>query len=316
MGASLIDGKTIAEAMRLRIRSNVETLVQIHGFVPGLAVVLVGNNPASAVYVRNKAKQAESAGMRSRQYILPDDVTEPELLALIGRLNVDDDIDGILVQLPLPAHIGRWRVLEAISPGKDVDGFHPYNAGRLAVGKPNLAPCTPLGVVHLIKTVAADLKGLDVLVIGRSNIVGKPLGILLGDEGCTVVSAQLETRNLQQLCRWADIVVAAAGSPGLVRGEWLKPGAIVIDVGINRVIDAATGQARLTGDVEFEEAAKRAAHITPVPGGVGPMTIAYLLGNTLAAAIRRRRIDAVPHPDEIGEDGAASDASLETLVSA
>ncbi|MGY4426105.1 methylenetetrahydrofolate dehydrogenase (NADP+)/methenyltetrahydrofolate cyclohydrolase [Bradyrhizobium sp. JR6.1] len=216
----------------------------------------------------------------------------PELLGLIEDLNADDSIDGILVQLPLPGHIDRWRVLEAINPAKDVDGFHPYNVGRLAAGRPTLTPCTPLGVIHLIKTVVSDLIGLEVVVIGRSTIVGKPLAILLGDAGCTVTGAQLQTRNLPDLCRKADIVVAAAGCEGLVRGDWLKRGAIVVDVGINRSIDS-TGTAKLVGDVAFAEASKRASYITPVPGGVGPMTVAYLLANTVKAAVSRRGLSLV-----------------------
>jgi methylenetetrahydrofolate dehydrogenase (NADP+)/methenyltetrahydrofolate cyclohydrolase len=287
VSAILIDGKATAETLRARVTRDVARLQGEYSVTPGLAVVLVGQDPASAVYVRTKARQAQSVGLSSRQCILPLDVSEVELLRLIESLNQDDSIDGILVQLPLPDHIDRWRVLDAIDPAKDVDGFHPYNAGRLAVGRPALAPCTPLGVVHLIKDVAPDLRGLDVVVIGRSNIVGKPLALLLGDAGCTVTSAQLETRNVPDLCRKADVVVAAAGSAGLVRGDWLKKGAIVIDVGINRVFDSA-GVPRLVGDVAFSEACSRASHITPVPGGVGPMTVAYLLANTVEAMVARR----------------------------
>ncbi|MFK4719203.1 methylenetetrahydrofolate dehydrogenase (NADP+)/methenyltetrahydrofolate cyclohydrolase [Bradyrhizobium niftali] len=246
--------------------------------------------------MKTKAKQAQAVGFHSRQFVLSSDVAEAELLELIEELNADDSVDGILVQLPLPGHINRWRVLEAIDPAKDVDGFHPYNVGRLAAGQPALAPCTPLAVVHLIKAVVSDLNGLDVVVIGRSNIVGKPLAILLGDAGCTVTGAQLQTRNLPDLCRKADIVVAAAGCAGLVRGDWLKAGAIVIDVGINRAIDPG-GAAKLVGDVAFAEASKRASYITPVPGGVGPMTVVYLLANTLSAAVSRRGLSLVIAPN-------------------
>lgn len=292
MNAIRIDGKVIAEALRDRVARDVAFLQAECNVTPGLAVVLVGKDPASSVYVKTKARQAQSVGVKSQQFLLPSNVDEAELLELIEELNADDSIDGILVQLPLPGHIDRWRVLEAINPEKDVDGFHPYNVGRLAAGRPALAPCTPLGVVHLIKTAVSDLNGLDVVIIGRSNIVGKPLALLLGDAGCTVTGAQLQTRNLPDLCRKADIVVAAAGCAGLVRGDWLKLGAIVIDVGINRAIDA-TGAVKIVGDVAFAEASKRASYITPVPGGVGPMTVAYLLANTVNAAISRRGLSLV-----------------------
>lgn len=296
MNAIRIDGKAIAEALRARVARDVALLQAECKVTPGLAVVLVGKDPASSVYVKTKARQAQAAGFKSRQFLLPSNVGEAELLKLIEELNADDSIDGILVQLPLPGHINRWRVLEAINPAKDVDGFHPYNVGRLAAGRPALAPCTPLGVVHLIKTVVYDLNGLDVVVIGRSNIVGKPIAILLGDAGCTVTGAQLQTRNLPDLCRKADIIVAAAGCAGLVRGDWLKSGAIVIDVGINRATDSS-GTAKLVGDVAFAEASKRASYITPVPGGVGPMTVAYLLANTVDAAISRRGLSLVTPPE-------------------
>lgn len=291
-----IDGKAIAEALRVVVARDVALLQAECNVSPGLAVVLVGDDPASAVYVRTKARQAQAVGIQSRQFQLPSNVSEAELLTLIDRLNEDDSVDGILVQLPLPEHINRWRVLEAIDPNKDVDGFHPYNVGRLAVGRPALAPCTPLGVIHLIKSVVSDLNGLDVLVIGRSNIVGKPLAVLLGDAGCTVMAAQIQTRNLPDLCRRADIVVAAAGRAGLVRGDWLKMGAIVIDVGINRAFDSA-GTAKLVGDVAFADASKRASYITPVPGGVGPMTVAYLLANTVSAAVSRRGLSLEMSPE-------------------
>jgi len=296
MNAIRIDGKAIAEVLRTRVAREVSILQAEYNVRPGLAVVLVGQDPASSVYVKTKARQAQAVGLKSQQFLLPSDVEEAELIDLIEKLNTDDSIDGILVQLPLPGHIDRWRVLEAIDPAKDVDGFHPYNVGRLGVGRPALAPCTPLGVVHLIKTVVRNLNGFDVIVIGRSNIVGKPLALLLGDSGCTVTGAQLQTRNLPDLCRRADIVVAAAGCAGLVRGDWLKPGAIVIDVGINRAIESA-GAAKIVGDVAFAEASERASYITPVPGGVGPMTVAYLLANTVKAAVTRRGISLARKPE-------------------
>ncbi|WP_050399838.1 bifunctional methylenetetrahydrofolate dehydrogenase/methenyltetrahydrofolate cyclohydrolase FolD [Bradyrhizobium embrapense] len=293
MTAARIDGKAIATALKLRIANDVGTFQLQHGRPPGLVVVLVGQDPASEVYVRAKAKQARATGLQSRQLVLPTETSEMRLVEIIESLNRDTSIDGILLQLPLPAHINPFRVLETIDPAKDVDGFHPYNVGRLAVGQPAIAPCTPLGVLHLIKHVVHALAGLDVLVIGRSNIVGKPLGTLLGDAGCTVTGAQLQTRNLSDICRRADIVVSAAGSPGLVRGDWVKPGAIVIDVGINRVDDGHGGYS-LVGDVAFDEASERASHITPVPGGVGPMTIAYLLMNTMSAAWSRATLRGSP----------------------
>ncbi|WP_407119497.1 bifunctional methylenetetrahydrofolate dehydrogenase/methenyltetrahydrofolate cyclohydrolase FolD [Bradyrhizobium sp. LMG 9283] len=289
MNAVRIDGKAIAEALRARVAREVTSLQVQCNITPGLAVVLVGEDPASSLYVKTKAKQAQAVGFKSRQFLLPSNVDQAQLLELIEQLNTDVSIDGILIQLPLPGHIDHWRILEAIDPAKDVDGFHPYNIGRLAAGRPILAPCTPLGVVHLIKTVVSDLNGLDVVVIGRSNIVGKPLAVLLGDFGCTVTGAQLQTRNLPNLCRRADIVVSAAGCAGLVRGDWLKRGAVVIDVGINRTVDPA-GAVKIVGDVAFAEASERASYITPVPGGVGPMTVAYLLANTVDAAVSRRAL--------------------------
>jgi len=305
MNAIEIDGRAIAEALRARVARDVALLRAECNVTPGLAVVLIGKDPASSIYVKTKARQAQVAGFKSQQFLLPNNVGEPKLLGLIEELNVDDSIDGILVQLPLPRHIDRWRVLEAIDPAKDVDGFHPYNVGRLAAGRPALAPCTPLGVMHLIKTVVSDLNGLEVVVIGRSNVVGKPLALLLGDAGCTVTGAQLQTRNLADLCRKADIVVAAAGCAELVRGDWLKRGAVVIDVGINRVI-GSTGIAKLVGDVAFAEASKRASYITPVPGGVGPMTVAYLLANTVNAAVSRRGLPLIPSLARFGQPASES----------
>ncbi|MCV9938367.1 bifunctional methylenetetrahydrofolate dehydrogenase/methenyltetrahydrofolate cyclohydrolase FolD [Boseaceae bacterium BT-24-1] len=285
MTASIIDGKAIAQELRARIKAEVASF-RATGRAPGLAVVLVGSDPASAVYVRAKARQTVEAGMLSFEHSLPADVDQEALLRLIGLLNADPAVDGILVQLPLPSHIDATAVLSTVDPTKDVDGFHPVNAGRLATGDPAaLEPCTPLGCVHLLKSVEADLSGAHSVVLGRSNIVGKPLAQMLLRENCTVTIAHSRTRDIAQICRTADIVIAATGRAAMVRGDWIKPGALVIDVGINRV---ATGdKSALVGDVAFEEARERAAAITPVPGGVGPMTIAYLLHNTLKAAGRR-----------------------------
>ncbi|MCK1496705.1 bifunctional methylenetetrahydrofolate dehydrogenase/methenyltetrahydrofolate cyclohydrolase FolD [Bradyrhizobium sp. 188] len=321
MTAILLDGKVIAEAIRARVKRQLAFLRANCNVTPGLAVVLIGEDPASSIYVKTKIRQAQAVGFLSRHFVLPSNVGQAELLGLIGELNVDDSVDGILVQLPLPKQIDRLRVLEGIDPGKDVDGFHPYNIGRLAVGQPALAPCTPLGVVHLIKTAVSDLNGLEVVVIGRSNIVGKPLALLLGDAGCTVTAAQLQTRNLADLCRKSDIIVAAAGCAGLVRGDWLRPGAIVIDVGINRAVDP-TGTVKLVGDVEFAEARKRASHITPVPGGVGPMTVAYLLANTVKAAVSRRGLSSAVNSKlthiwpslKPGSDNMLADLDLERMT--
>ena len=281
--ARLIDGKAIAAKVRGDVAAEVAAFKRTHGVVPGLAVVIVGDDPASQVYVRNKGRQTIEAGMRSLEYKLPAATSELELLELIGDLNRDGDIHGILVQLPLPRHIATDRVIEAIDPAKDVDGFHPVNVGRLSTGARSLVPCTPAGCIILAKTVQPSLDGLDAIVIGRSNIVGKPLAQLLLAQGCTVTIAHSRTRDLPAHVRRADLVMAAVGRPEFVRGDWIKPGAIVIDVGINRVT-GADGTSRLVGDVAFEEAAAVAAAITPVPGGVGPMTIACLLRNTLEAA--------------------------------
>jgi methylenetetrahydrofolate dehydrogenase (NADP+)/methenyltetrahydrofolate cyclohydrolase len=280
--ARLIDGKAIAARLRQKVAGEVAELRREHGVVPGLAAVLVGDDPASHTYVRSKAKSLAEAGMRSFEHRLPATLEEGRLLELIGALNRDDDVHGILVQLPLPPRIDSRKVLEAIDPAKDVDGFHPINVGRLATGERSLVPCTPAGSLVLLKSVQPKLAGLEAVVIGRSNIVGKPMAQLLLGEDCTVTIAHSRTRDLPAVVRRADIVVAAVGRPRMVRGNWLKPGAIVIDVGINRIEEA--GKARIVGDVAFEEAAEIAAAITPVPGGVGPMTIACLLANTLAAA--------------------------------
>jgi methylenetetrahydrofolate dehydrogenase (NADP+)/methenyltetrahydrofolate cyclohydrolase len=283
MTALIIDGKAIAADLRARVAAEVERLRAAHALVPGLAVVLVGEDPASAVYVRNKGKQTQEAGMRSFDHRLPESVSEAELLALVARLNADPAVHGILVQLPLPRQVDSQKILNAMDPAKDVDGFHPVNAGRLATGLPALTPCTPLGCVMLAKTVHASLAGMEAVVVGRSNIVGKPLIQLLLAENATVTVAHSKTRDLPAVTRRADIVFAAVGRPEMVRGGWIKPGATVIDVGINRIA-GADGKGRIVGDVAFAEARDVAGAITPVPGGVGPMTIACLLVNTLRAA--------------------------------
>jgi methylenetetrahydrofolate dehydrogenase (NADP+) / methenyltetrahydrofolate cyclohydrolase len=292
MSARVIDGKAIAEALRAKVAARVAALKQRHKATPGLAVVLVGDDPASRVYVANKARQTVEAGMRSFEHKLPAATSEKELLALVRRLNADDEVDGILVQLPLPRQIDATRVIEAIDPRKDVDGLHPMNAGLLLAGAPALAPCTPLGCLELVRSVRPDIAGAEAVVVGRSILVGKPVAQLLLAESATVTIAHSRTRDLPAVCRRADILVAAVGKPEMVRGDWVKPGAIVIDVGINRVPNPAAGEGRtkLVGDVAYAEAAKIAGAITPVPGGVGPMTIACLLSNTLEAAMRRRGI--------------------------
>ena len=282
--ATLIDGKAVAADLRAEIAEGVRAFENRHGILPGLTVVLVGNDPASEVYVRNKDRQTREVGMQSIEDRLPAETTEADLLAKVAALNADPTIHGILVQLPLPDHIDERRVIEAISPEKDVDGFHPINVGRLSAGEKALVPCTPSGCIILMKSVEADLSGREAVIVGRSNIVGKPLAQLLLRENCTVTIAHSRTRDLAQVVRRADIVCAAVGRPEMVRGDWIKPGAIVIDVGINRVPAAEPGKTRLVGDVAFDEAAAVAGAITPVPGGVGPMTIACLLQNTLAAA--------------------------------
>ncbi|WP_371345074.1 bifunctional methylenetetrahydrofolate dehydrogenase/methenyltetrahydrofolate cyclohydrolase FolD [Ancylobacter sp. IITR112] len=282
----LIDGKAFAEAMRARLKGEVADFIATTGVTPGLAVVLVGEDPASAVYVRNKGKQTVEAGMASIEHRLPADAAQDEVLALVRALNADPAVHGILVQLPLPAPIDAQAVLATIDPAKDVDGFHVVNAGRLAVGLEALVPCTPLGCVMLLRDTLGSLAGLEAVVVGRSNIVGKPLAQLLLREDCTVTIAHSRTKDLPAVCRRADILIGAVGRPEMIRGDWIKPGATVIDVGINRVA-GADGKARLVGDVAFEEAVGIAGAITPVPGGVGPMTIACLLANTLTAARRQ-----------------------------
>jgi len=286
MTAKRIDGKAAAAAIRETVASRVHDFAQRIGRPPGLATVLVGEDPASAVYVRSKNRATAEAGMAGFAHNLPDTISEAELLQVVTDLNADERIDGILVQLPLPTQIDATRVIETIEPGKDVDGFHPVNAGRLAIGLPSLVPCTPFGCLHLLKAELGSLAGLEAVVIGRSNIVGKPMAQLLIAESATVTVAHSKTRDLPGVVRRADIVVAAVGRAEMVRGDWIKPGATVIDVGINR-IPTQDGKGRLVGDVAYDEAAEVAAAITPVPGGVGPMTIAMLLRNTLVAAHRR-----------------------------
>jgi methylenetetrahydrofolate dehydrogenase (NADP+) / methenyltetrahydrofolate cyclohydrolase len=291
MSATIIDGKAIAAGLRARVAAEVARLAAAHGLTPGIAVVLVGNNPASEVYVRTKSRQVVETGMRSFDHRLPATAGEDELLALIARLNADAAVHGILVQLPLPAQIDPQKVISAVDPGKDVDGFHPLNVGRLAIGLPTLVPCTPQGCVMLAKTVRPSLAGLDAVVIGRSNVIGRPLVQLLLAENATVTAAHSQTRDLPALCRRKDLLFAAMGRPESVRRDWIKPGATVIDIGINRVA-GADGKARIVGDVAFEEVRAVAGAITPVPGGVGPMTIACLLVNTLRAACAARGLPA------------------------
>jgi methylenetetrahydrofolate dehydrogenase (NADP+)/methenyltetrahydrofolate cyclohydrolase len=293
MTAQPIDGKAIAARLREKVAAYAAHYRAAHGVQAGLAVVLVGSDPASQVYVRSKVKMTGEAGLRSIEHLLPADTSEADVLTLVARLNDDPYVDGILVQLPLPKQIDADKVIAAINPDKDVDGFHPVNVGRLATGTGGLVPCTPLGSLMLLKSVRPDLAGLDALVLGRSNIVGKPMAHLLLAESCTVTIAHSRSRDLPALCRRADILVAAVGRPDMVRGDWIKPGAIVIDVGINRIDDpsAGAGKTRLVGDVAYAEAKRVASHITPVPGGVGPMTIACLLANTLTAAAARRGWD-------------------------
>ena len=291
MPARIIDGKAIATELRAAVAAQVQRIAAL-GVVPGLAVVLVGENPASAVYVRNKSKQTVEAGMRSFDHKLPEDAPENEVLALVEKLNADPAVHGILVQLPLPQQIDSQKVLNAIDPAKDVDGFHPVNAGRLSTGLPALTPGTPLGCIHLAKSVHRSLEGMEAVVVGRSNIVGKPLFQLLLNENATVTVAHSRTRDLPAVCRRADLLFAAVGRPEMIRGDWIKPGATVIDVGINR-ITGADGKNRIVGDVAYGEAAEVAGAITPVPGGVGPMTIACLLVNTVRAACA---INGLPKP--------------------
>jgi methylenetetrahydrofolate dehydrogenase (NADP+)/methenyltetrahydrofolate cyclohydrolase len=286
MTARRIDGKAIAATIREAVASHVADFERRIGRPPGLATLLVGEDPASAVYVRSKNRATAEAGMASFAHNLSDTTSEAELVQLVADLNADERIDGILVQMPLPRHIDASRVIEAVNPAKDVDGFHPVNVGGLAAGVPAIVPCTPYGCLYLLNHELGTVSGLNAVVIGRSNIVGKPMALLLLAESATVTIAHSKTRDLPEAVRDADIVVAAVGKPEMVRGDWIKPGACVIDVGINR-LPTEDGKGRLVGDVAFDEAAEVAAAITPVPGGVGPMTIAMLLRNTLIAAHRR-----------------------------
>jgi methylenetetrahydrofolate dehydrogenase (NADP+) / methenyltetrahydrofolate cyclohydrolase len=280
--AKIIDGKAYAEGLRKRIAAAVAGLGAAHGLKPGLAVVLVGEDPASKVYVANKAKQTVEVGMNSWEHRLPAETPEADVLALVGRLNNDPAVHGILVQLPLPKHIDSTKVINAVSPAKDVDGFHVINAGKLATGQEALVACTPVGSVMLAKDALGKLDGLEAVVIGRSNIVGKPVAQLLLQENCTVTLAHSRTKDLAAVVRRADLVIAAVGRPEMVKGGWIKPGACVIDVGINRV--ERNGKGKLVGDCDYDSCAEVAGSITPVPGGVGPMTIACLLHNTVRAA--------------------------------
>ena len=291
MTAGRIDGKIFAEGLRGRVGVLAAEFTARTGRKAGLAVVLVGEDPASQVYVRSKGKATIEAGMAGFEHRLPADTPEADLIALVETLNADPTVDGILVQLPLPAHCDEGKVIATINPDKDVDGFHVINAGRLAVGQAGFVPCTPLGCLMLLRDRLGDLSGLDAVVIGRSNIVGKPMAQLLIAQSCTVTVAHSRTRNLADVVRRADIVVAAVGRPEMVKGDWIKPGATVIDVGINRVAGIEPGKTRLVGDVDFAGASAVAGAITPVPGGVGPMTIAVLLRNALVAAYRNAGID-------------------------
>ena len=296
MTAGRIEGKAAALAVREKAARAAARFREQMGRGPGLATVLVGEDPASAVYVRSKGKATAEAAMAGFAHHLPAETSEDALLDLVAQLNADARVDGILVQLPLPSQMDSTRVIAAIDPAKDVDGFHPVNAGRLATGLDALVPCTPLGCLYLLKQELGSIAGKDAVVIGRSNIVGKPMAMLLIGESATVTIAHSKTRDLPDVVRRADIVVAAVGRPEMVRGNWIKPGAVVIDVGINRVPAAEEGKTRLVGDVAFDEAAEVAAAITPVPGGVGPMTIAMLLRNTVVAAHRRA---GLPDPEDL-----------------
>lgn len=284
MTAQIISGKAIAENLLNSIKDRIDARLQAGKRAPGLAVILIGGDPASSIYVRNKRLACEKVGIRSIAHDLPATTTEAELLTLIQQLNDDDSIDGILVQAPLPPHIKDEHVIEAISPNKDVDGFHPYNIGRLAVRQPTLRSCTPFGVIKMLQATNIDLMGMDAVVVGVSNHVGRPMGLELLLAGCTVTSCHRHTKNLGQIIANADLVIAAAGKPGLIKGEWIKPGAIVIDIGINRLADGT-----IAGDVDFAAAKERAGWITPVPGGVGPMTVATLMENTLLSLELREK---------------------------
>lgn len=290
--AHILDGKLFAAKVRARVADHVARLKEGHGLTPGLAVVLVGDDPASQVYVRSKGKMTVEVGMASFEHRLPVDTSETALLALIQKLNAAPEVHGILVQLPLPSHLNADLVINAIDPAKDVDGFHISNVGRLATGQKAMIPCTPLGCLLLLRDYLGDMSGLNAVVVGRSNIVGKPMAQLLLGASCTVTIAHSRSRDLAGICRGADILVAAVGRPSMIQGDWIKPGATVIDVGINRVVDG--DGTRLVGDVDFDAARRIAGAITPVPGGVGPMTIACLLANTVTACARARHL---PEPE-------------------
>ena len=293
MATSIIDGKNYASVLRGKLKIAVNDLKEKHKIVPGLAVVLVGNDPASEIYVRNKGIQTKEAGMNSFEYRLPENTSEDDLLAKVEELNTDKSVNGILVQFPVPKHMEQQKIIERILPSKDVDGLHPVNSGYLASGLKGLVPCTPQGASLLIKDSLPSLSGLHAVIVGRSNLVGKPIAQLLLKENCTVTICHSRTKNLQETCLSADILVAAVGIPELVKGDWVKDGAVVIDVGINRLPapEKGEGKTKLVGDVDFEGAKNRASSITPVPGGVGPMTIACLLLNTLAATCTQNNID-------------------------
>lgn len=296
MSAKIIDGKAFAATIREKVTAHVATLKANHGITPGLAVVLVGEDPASEVYVRSKGKQTAECGMNSFEHKLPADTSEADLLALIDQLNNDPTVHGILCQLPVPDHIDENLVINAIVPEKDVDGFNILNVGRLATGQKSMVPCTPLGCLMMLRDEHGSLSGLNAVVVGRSNIVGKPMAQLLLKDSCTVTIAHSRTKDIEALCRNADILVAAVGRPQMITGDWVKPGATVIDVGINRIPapERGEGKMRLVGDVEFDSAAEVAGAITPVPGGVGPMTIACLLANTVTACCREA---GLPEPE-------------------
>ena len=293
MATSIIDGKDYASSLRGKLKIAVNDLKEKHKIVPGLAVVLVGNDPASEIYVRNKGIQTKEAGMNSFEYRLPENTSEDDLLEKVEELNTDKSVNGILVQFPVPKHMEQQKIIERILPSKDVDGLHPVNSGYLASGLKGLVPCTPQGASLLIKNSLPSLSGLHAVIVGRSNLVGKPIAQLLLKENCTVTICHSRTKNLQETCLSADILVAAVGIPELVKGDWVKDGAVVIDVGINRLPapEKGDGKTKLVGDVDFEGAKNRASAITPVPGGVGPMTIACLLLNTLAATCTQNNID-------------------------
>ena len=293
MATSIIDGKDYASRLRGKLKIAINDLKEKHKIVPGLAVVLVGNDPASEIYVRNKGIQTKEAGMNSFEYRLPENTSEDDLLAKVEELNTDKSVNGILVQFPVPKHMEQQKIIERILPSKDVDGLHPVNSGYLASGLKGLVPCTPQGASLLIKNSLPSLSGLHAVIVGRSNLVGKPIAQLLLKENCTVTICHSRTKNLQETCLSADILVAAVGIPELVKGDWVKDGAVVIDVGINRLPapEKGEGKTKLVGDVDFEGAKNKASAITPVPGGVGPMTIACLLLNTLAATCTQNNID-------------------------